>query len=100
MYNRVYSISGLISMDMGNNINKLDISNLQQVDKLFNNLQDKKSKDDFLTALQKRNDKLYSENKLTSEVLDLQVWINSKRHEEDLPDKSELVTRSDGDFVQ
>ena len=87
-------------MDMGDNINKLDISNLKHINELFNSLQDKESKDDFLTALQKRNDKLYAENKLTSEVLDLQVWINSKRHEEDLPDKSELVTRSDGDFVQ
>lgn len=85
---------------MQDDINKLDVSNLKHIDELFNNLQDKESKDDFLTALQKRNDKLYSENKLTSEVLDLQVWINSKRHEEDLPDKSELISRDDGDFVQ
>ena len=88
-------------MDMGNNINKLDISNLKHIDEIFNSIKDNESKNDFLTALQKRNDKLYSENKLTSEILDLQVWINTQRHIHDLPDENEVINRfSDGNFVQ
>lgn len=50
-----------------------------------------------LKELQSKCDKLYAENGLTDEVLDLQVEINQLRHEHDITDESEFVFE---DFVQ
>ena len=50
-----------------------------------------------LKELQSKCDKLYAENGLTDEVLDLQVEINQLRHEHDIPDDNEKVY---DDFVQ
>lgn len=53
--------------------------------------------EDKLNELQKKADKLYKENGLTDEVLDLQIKINKLRHEHDIPDDNEKVY---DDFVQ
>ena len=50
-----------------------------------------------LNELQSKCDKLYEENGLTDEVLDMQIMINKLRHEHDIPDESEKVYE---DFVQ
>ena len=50
-----------------------------------------------LAEQQKIIDKKYADEGLTDEVLDMQVALNKKRNELDIPDGNNLVN---GDFVQ
>ena len=50
-----------------------------------------------LAEQQKIIDKKYADEGLTDEVLDMQVGLNKKRNELDIPDGNNLVN---GDFVQ
>lgn len=47
-----------------------------------------------LNKLQKKLDKLYNEEGLTDEVLELQLEINKIRHDENIPDTNELIYKN------
>lgn len=56
---------------------------------------------DYLDLLQKINDILYKICGLTDKTLELQVYINIKRNEMDIPDKREIIEKDNsGEFVQ
>ena len=56
---------------------------------------------DYLDLLQKINDILYRICGLTDKTLELQVYINTKRNEMDIPDKREIIEKDNiGEFVQ
>ena len=56
---------------------------------------------DYLDLLQKINDILYKICGLTDKTLELQVYINTKRNEMDIPDKREIIEKDNsGEFVQ
>ena len=44
-----------------------------------------------LAEKQKEIDALYEEHGLTDEILDMQIELNQKRHEQDIPDRSKIV---------
>lgn len=52
---------------------------------------------DKLTEMQKKLDKIYNEQGLTDEVLDLQLEVNALRHEHDIPDETKKVYK---EYVQ
>lgn len=54
-----------------------------------------------LAALQRLNDKLFTQHGISDEIIDFQVAINQARNFYDLPDEKEITTHeSDGEFVQ
>lgn len=50
----------------------------------------------FLDTLQKINNFLYNAFGLKNFVLDLQLYINAKRAEQDKPDKTKFTTNDNG----
>lgn len=65
------------------------------------NIDDMENKPRLLYKLQNINNNLYEKYGLVDEVLDLQLWINSKRYEWDIVDDGEIIHKfDDGDFVQ
>lgn len=58
-------------------------------------------KKDQVVEFQEICDKLYEEHGATPEIIRLQAMINSIRHEQNIPDPSEIVNMDEGDsFVQ
>lgn len=56
---------------------------------------------DYLDLLQIINNILYKINGLTDKTLELQVYINMKRNEINIPDKNEIIEKDNtGEFVQ
>lgn len=56
---------------------------------------------DYLDLLQIINNILYRINGLTDKTLELQVYINIRRSEMNLPDRNEIVEKDNtGEFVQ
>ena len=54
-----------------------------------------------LDALQRINDKLFDKYGISDEIIDLQLVINQLRNAYDIPDKKELIYKSeDGQFAQ
>ena len=82
--------------------NEEDIQTVKEICKRLNDsieITDDLKKD--LTKLQLINNKWYSNNGLTSKVLELQVLINQFRHQYNVHDESEvLLFDEDKPFVQ
>lgn len=82
--------------------NEEDIQTVKEICKRLNDsieITDDLKKD--LTKLQLINNKWYSNNGLTSKVLELQVLINQFRHQYNVHDESEVVLfDEDKPFVQ
>ena len=58
-------------------------------------------KETLIKYLQDINDKLYKDYGVTGGILNLQVYINEKRHEYNITDEKEIINTDDGmDFVQ
>lgn len=71
------------------------IQNLEKLLKEIETATEKEQKQDLLEQLQTLNENIYNHYGFNDATLELQVYINKIRYEEDIHDPAEVIPRND-----